>query len=101
MATYYMNGPIYKPIYIKNPKKLSCEKYFFRNNIRTDYRIIAKNINRFMRKYKRAPSYVSFKGKKIGYKDALLMYAILTKGHTSKYKMTLATSYRFRRVYRY
>ena len=101
MATDYMNGPIYKPIYIKNPKSSHVRSTFSGTISRTDYRIIAKNINRFMRKYKRAPSYVRFKGKKIGYKDVLLMYAILTKGHTSKYKMTLASSYRFRRVYRY
>ncbi|PKL69128.1 MAG: hypothetical protein CVV28_01045 [Methanobacteriales archaeon HGW-Methanobacteriales-1] len=101
MSTYYMNGPIKKLIYIKGPKNSHVKSTFSGSISKTDCRSLAATLNSYMRKYKRAPSYIRFKGKIIGYKDALLMFAILTKGHTSSSKMALASSYKFRKVYRY
>lgn len=101
MSTYYMNGPIKKLIYIKGPRTTHVKSTFSGSITRTEYRSIAASLNSYMRKYKRAPSYIRFKGKIIGYRDAILMFAILTKGHTSSSKMTLASSYKFRKVYRY
>jgi hypothetical protein len=101
ISTDYMNGPIKKLIYIKGPKNTHVKSTFSGSISRTEYRSIAANVNSYMRKYKRAPSYIRFKGKIIGYRDALLMFAILTKSHTSSSKMTLASSYKFRKVYRY
>lgn len=101
MTTDYMNGQIKKPIYIKGPRNSHIKSTFSGTITRTEYKSIAANVNSYMRKHKRAPNYVSFKGKIIGYKDILLMYATLTKGHTSASKMTLASSYKFKTVYKY
>lgn len=101
MVTYYMNGAIYKPIKLKGPKKSSIRSTYYGTLSRTDIRSVASTVNRFMKKYKRAPSYVRFKGKIIGYKDLLLMYSTITKSHTSKSRMVLPNSYKFKKVYRY
>lgn len=101
MATSYMNGPIYQPISIKEPKNSHVKSTYSGKITRTEYRSIAASLNSYMRKHKRAPNYIKFKGKIIGYKDMLLMYAILTKNHTSKSKMALASSYTFRKVHKY
>ncbi len=101
ISTDYMNGPIKKLIYIKGPKNTHVKSTFYGSITKTEYRSIAASLNSYMRKYKRAPSYIRFKGKIIGYKDALLMFAKLTRGHTSSSKMALATSYSFKKVYKY
>lgn len=101
MATDYMNGPINKPISYREATNSHVKSTYTGYISRQDYRNIAASINKYIRKYKRAPNYVNFKGKIIGYKDLLLMYAILTKNHTRKSGMTLASSYKFQKVYRY
>jgi hypothetical protein len=101
MSTDYMNGPIKKLTYVKGPKNTHIKSTFSGNISKSEYRTIAASLNSYMRKYKRAPSYIRFKGKIIGYRDAVLMFAILTKGHTSSSKMALASSYKFRKVYKY
>ncbi|MDO8869917.1 MAG: pseudomurein-binding repeat-containing protein [Methanobacteriaceae archaeon] len=101
MATDYMNGPINKPISYREAANSHVKSTYKGYISRQDYRNIAASTNKYIRKYKRAPNYVNFKGKIIGYKDLLLMYAILTKNHTSKSGMTLASSYKFQKVYRY
>ena len=101
MATAYMNGPMKKSVYIKEPKNSHVKSTFSGSISKTEYRSIAASLNSYMRKHKRAPNYIRFKGKIIGYKDALLMFAKLTRGHTSSSKMTLATSYKFKKVYKY
>jgi hypothetical protein len=101
MATDYMNGPINKPVSYGEATNSHVKSTYSGYITRQDYRNIAASVNKYIRKYKRAPNYVNFKGKIIGYKDLLLMYAILTKNHTSKYGMALASSYKFQRVYRY
>ncbi len=101
MATDYMNGPINKPVSYGEATNSHVKSTYSGYITRQDYRNIAASVNKYIRKYKRAPNYVNFKGKIIGYKDLLLMYAILTKNHTSKYRMALASSYKFQRVYRY
>lgn len=101
MATDYMNGPINKPVSYGEATNSHVKSTYSGYITRQDYRNIAASVNKYIRKYKRAPNYVNFKGKIIGYKDLLLMYAILTKNHTSKSGMALATSYKFQKVYRY
>lgn len=101
MATDYMNGAIKKPISYREARNPRVKSTFSGYITRQDYRNIATSVNKYIRKYKRAPNYVNFKGKVIGYKDLLLMYAILTKNHTIKSKMVLANSYKFQKVYRY
>jgi len=101
MATDYMNGAIKKTISYREARNPHVKSTYSGNIKRQDYRNIATSVNKYIRKYKRAPNYVNFKGKIIGYKDLLLMYATLTKNHTSKSRMTLATSYKFQKVYKY
>jgi len=103
MVTSYMNGPIYKPIYgyFNSPSDTHVKSTYTGTISRSEYRSIATSVNSYMRTYKKPPSYVKFKGKIIGYKDLLLMYATLTKDHTSKSGMTLASSYSFRKVWVY
>ncbi|MCK9151573.1 pseudomurein-binding repeat-containing protein [Methanobacterium alcaliphilum] len=101
MTTDYMNGAIKKPIYVRGPKSSRIKSTFSGSLTRAEIRDISTRVNRFMRKYKRAPSYVRYNGKLIGYKDLLLMYSTITKSHTSKSKMVLPKTYKFKKVYRY
>ena len=101
MVTDYMNGAIYKPIYVANPTNSRVVSTYSGTLTKTDCRAIASIVNSYMRKYRRAPNYVAYGGKIIGFKDLLLMYATMTRSHTTKSKMTLPKRYTFKRVSTY
>lgn len=101
MVSAYMNGAIPIPSSIKSPKNSHVKSTFSGTINKDSLRSMSAKVYRFIKKYKRAPSYLSFNGRIIGYKDLLLMYSKITKSHTSKSKMVLPKYYNFKKVYVY
>jgi len=91
MATDYMNGPI-RPIRVSGPSKTIARSTFHGYISREEYKTLAADINSYMRRYLKAPSYVRFRGKIIGYMDLLRIYSKITRTHTSKRTMQLPSS---------
>jgi len=91
MVTDYMNGPI-KPLKVRGPSNPGVRSTFHGYLSRTEYRKLAADVNRYMRKYLRAPNYIRFKNRIIGYRDLLRTYSGIVRTHTSKKKMQLPSS---------
>ncbi|MGB9837723.1 pseudomurein-binding repeat-containing protein [Methanothermobacter sp.] len=91
MATDYMNGPI-GYIKVRDPSNPGVKSTFHGYLTRTQYRQIAADVNRYMRKYLRAPNYIRFGNGIIGYRDLLRMYSEITRTHKSSKKMQLPSS---------
>lgn len=91
MVTDYMNGPI-RPIKVRGPSNAGVKSTFHGYISRKEYRALAADVNRYMRKYLKAPNYIRFRGKIIGYRDLLRIYSNITRTHTSKKKMQLPSS---------
>lgn len=91
IVTDYMNGPI-RPIRVRGPSNAGVRSTFHGYISRKEYRALAADINRYMRKYVKAPNYIRFRGKVIEYLDLLRIYSKITRTHTSKKTMQLPSS---------
>ncbi|WP_321211721.1 pseudomurein-binding repeat-containing protein [Methanothermobacter sp. DP] len=91
MVTDYMNGPI-RYLKVRGPSNPGVKSTFHGYLSRTQYRKLAADVNRYMRRYLRAPNYVRFENGIIGYRDLLRMYSGITRTHTSSKKMQLPSS---------
>lgn len=97
MASEYIVGySLKKPAYVVYaPGNSKVASTYIGNITYSEYREISTRVSNFIRKNHRAPSYVTFKEKLIGYRDLIYMYACLTINHTSKAGMTLPRIYTF------